>query len=197
MPGLGFLQRLRHVQGLLDGHRPVIVRVDDQHRLGLGGDMLDGRGQPPRGQRIAARRGPDLAPRQLLQLVRRRQADHPAKVAGVLFPAARSRERAVAERGRQRHQVPAGRHADQEDPLGVDLVLGGVGMDPADGAEQVLVASRRRSAAGQAVVDRHGEEAQPRPLGHVDGAFAGRFELATQRPPWTERMTGNGPLPSG
>ena len=46
-------------------------------------------------------------------------------------------------------------------------------MNPTDGAKQVLVASRRRGATCQTVVDRHGEEAKPRPLRHVDGAFAG------------------------
>ena len=66
--------------------------------------------------------------------------------------------------------MAARRLADQENAASVDGVPAGVGVEPADGAEYVLVTGRRRRAADQPVVDGHGEEAQAGPLTHFDGA---------------------------
>src|SRR5262249_13416220 len=103
-------------------------------------------------------------------LVGGQHANHGPEVMRTIFPPAGSLERPLAHRRRQRYQVPACRLTDQEHPGEVNGLLGGMGMDPADGTEHVLVTGWRGRTTDQPVVNRHGKEAEARPLPDLDGA---------------------------
>src|SRR5262249_58360173 len=133
-------------------------------------DGVDGRCQLPGGHGFLTGWGPPTPPIQPSKLVGCRHANHCPEVMWAIFPAARSLERSFAQRGRQRHQVSTCRLTDEENPVGVNGVLSDVGMKPTDGTEHVLVTGRRRGTTDQSVVNRHGEEAEARPLPNLDGA---------------------------
>ena len=63
----------------------------------------------------------------------------------------------VARRAEQRHQVAASRRAPDADVVGVDVMLGGVGSQPADRRFAVLDLCREDGVLAEAVIDaRHG-----------------------------------------
>src|SRR5262249_43403701 len=133
-------------------------------------DGVDGRCQLPGGHGFLTGWGPPTTPIQPSKLVGCRHANHRPEVMRTIFPAARSLERSFAQRGRQRHQVSTCRLTDEENPVGVNGILSDVGMKPTDGTEHVLVTGRRRGTTEKSVVNRHGEEAEARPLPNLDGA---------------------------
>ena len=95
-------------------------------------------------------------------------ADGQATTGQADSPPPSAQELAKQQRDLARQTDAAGRLADEENPFGVDVVLIRVRVDKADGALKVLVTGRRRAAILQAIVDRHGEEAEARPLFDLD-----------------------------
>ena len=73
--------------------------------------------------------------------------------------------------------MPAGGHSSDIDAIPIEVVFIGVGVDPTDGAEGVLVARRCRCARDETIFDRQREVTQSRPLVDI-GRRAQSFPVA-------------------